>query len=148
MNFSKIGNVLRDAAKVVAEISMSNAVLELKHGHDVADVGIFVEVMSQYCRECSVKTRFLVDDADDLEKWKERHQMALLQPCSVSVHNRYSTSQLENEACGIQDSTETEIVRHTQVWKIRMVLILLLNLNALGIIKNVLVIAWESEKNM
>ena len=29
----KISNVLRDAAKVIAEISMDNAVLELKHGH-------------------------------------------------------------------------------------------------------------------
>ena len=31
-------SVLRDAAKVVTEISMDNAVLELKHGHDVTNV--------------------------------------------------------------------------------------------------------------
>ena len=34
----KISNVLRDAARVVAETSMDNAVLELKHGHDVTNV--------------------------------------------------------------------------------------------------------------
>ena len=34
---SKIRNVLRDTAKVVAEISVDNAVLELKHGY-VTDV--------------------------------------------------------------------------------------------------------------
>ena len=34
----KISNVLRDAAKVIAEISMDNAVLELKQGHDVTNV--------------------------------------------------------------------------------------------------------------
>ena len=34
----KISNVLRDAAKVIAEISMNNTILELKHGHDVANV--------------------------------------------------------------------------------------------------------------
>ena len=33
-----ISNVLRDAAQVIAEISMDNAVLELKHGHDVTNV--------------------------------------------------------------------------------------------------------------
>ena len=34
----KISNVLRDAAKVIEEIRMDNAVLELKHGHDVTNV--------------------------------------------------------------------------------------------------------------
>ena len=34
-SLGKSSNVLRDAAKVIAEISMHNAVLELKHGHDV-----------------------------------------------------------------------------------------------------------------
>ena len=34
----KISNVLRDATKVISEISMDNAVLELKHGHDVTNV--------------------------------------------------------------------------------------------------------------
>ena len=42
MNFGKISNVLCDAAKVVAGISMNNAVLEQKHGH-VADVDISVD---------------------------------------------------------------------------------------------------------
>ena len=34
----KISNVLRAAAKVVAEISMDNAVLELKYGHAATNV--------------------------------------------------------------------------------------------------------------
>ena len=47
MNFGKISSVRRDALKVVAEISMDNAVLELLA---VADVGISVDCNGWMCR--------------------------------------------------------------------------------------------------
>ena len=101
--FNKNSNMLRNAAKVVAEKSMVIAVNDLRKDADVIDIGVSVdgtwqrrgfsslngvvavisidsgqivdvEPMSRYCRQCFVNTRFTQGDNNALELWKKSHK--------------------------------------------------------------------------
>ena len=102
-NFNNNSNMVRDAAKVVAEKSMVVAVNDLRKDADVIDIGVSVdgtwqrrgfsslngvvaaisidsgkiidvEPMSRYCRQCFVNTRLMEGDNNALELWKKNHK--------------------------------------------------------------------------